>query len=133
MNAARTTLAPVPASIVKPASATMMATERERRDMPAALSRPPMTAADQADVPAADGHDVAQAGRGEAVRDLTRDPVATAHEDARGQTRHRFRQHPGQRLVGRVPDPLRDAEWVGGRLDHADGGDAGWSPRCGCR
>ena len=44
MSAARTTLALPPASSVKPASATTIATVRERRDMPVARSMPPTTA-----------------------------------------------------------------------------------------
>ncbi len=67
---------------------------------------------DEADVPAADGHHVAEAGDREAVCDLPRDPVATSDQDPRRETSHGFRQHPRQGTVRDASQSLRDAERV---------------------
>ena len=81
-------------------------------------SRPPWQAAQQCghdraehgDVPAADGHDVAQAGDAEVVTDLARDHVAQADGHCRGQTGLRLGQHAVDQVVGRASDAFEGGQ-----------------------
>ena len=63
------------------------------------------------DVPAADGHDVAQPGCAEVVADLSRDHVAQSDRHGRGQTGLWLRQHAVDQVVGAASEALKGGKW----------------------
>ena len=73
--------------------------------------RPPMQergdeAGDDGDVPAADGHDVTQAGRRQVGGEVTIDAVPEAEHDAGRQSRFGLGEDRRQRVIGTTPDRL---------------------------
>jgi hypothetical protein len=78
---------------------------QERRDEPG----------DQGDVPAGDGHDVREAGRGEVRREVAIDPFPQPDEDAGRKAASRLGERPLQRISRVRPDPLHESVRIGCR------------------
>ena len=66
--------------------------------------------AEHCDVPAADGHDMAQPGRAEVVTDLACDYVAQADGHRRGQTRLWLGQHSVDQVIGGSSDAFESCQ-----------------------
>ena len=129
MSAARTTDADAPANATYATIATIVTTDRRRR--PSRPAQRPDRRRDDRDVPAGDGHDVADAGRREGGRQVAVDPVAQADEDPGRQPGLGLGQDARERLAGRprsrsraTPGRRRGADRSsGGRAERADGTD----------
>ena len=84
--------------------AAIMATARRRRGQPTQEGRD--EAGHDRDVPAADGHDVAQAGRRQVVGHVSGDPIPKADHDARREPGLGLGQDGRQGVAGSATERL---------------------------
>ena len=124
IRAARTTLAPPPASSVYRQMTTMMSTDRPRRPTPAASSRLPTTPATTAMFQPLMATTWLRPVVAKSVTTSRATRITTPDQDARGQTGLRLRQHPRQRLVRCPTDVLDGGEGRGGAAFQVERGDA---------